>query len=59
MNESHRAVIVTGGSRGIGAAVARLAASHGFPVVVNFAQNQLAADAVVREILRAFDNEPL
>jgi NAD(P)-dependent dehydrogenase (short-subunit alcohol dehydrogenase family) len=49
--ESQRAVIVTGGGRGIGAAVAKLAAAHGFPVVVNFARSEAAAVAVVREIV--------
>ena len=43
-------LLVTGGSRGIGAATARLAASRGYSVCVNFLQNQSAADSVVREI---------
>jgi len=45
-----RLVIVTGGSRGIGAAVARLAAAQGYAVAVNFLQNQRAAQRVVEEI---------
>ena len=45
-----RLVIVTGGSRGIGAAVARLAAAQGYAVAVNFLQNQGAAQRVVEEI---------
>jgi NAD(P)-dependent dehydrogenase (short-subunit alcohol dehydrogenase family) len=45
-----RLVIVTGGSRGIGAAVARLAAAQGYAVAVNFLQNQTAAQRVVEEI---------
>src|SRR5262249_21431593 len=45
-----RLVIVTGGSRGIGAAVARLAATQGYAVAVNFLQNQRAARRVVEEI---------
>ena len=45
-----RLVIVTGGSRGIGAAVARLAATQGYVVAVNFLQNQRAAQGVVEEI---------
>lgn len=49
--ENRGAVIVTGASRGIGAAVARLAGAHGYPVIVNFLKNQPAADAVVRGIL--------
>ena len=45
-----RAVIVTGASSGIGAAIARLAAARGFPVAVNFKTNEGAAAQVVREI---------
>lgn len=48
---NREAVIVTGGSRGIGAAVARLVAANGFPVVVNYAKNKSAADSVVRRIV--------
>jgi NAD(P)-dependent dehydrogenase (short-subunit alcohol dehydrogenase family) len=47
------AVIVTGGSRGIGAAVAKAAASQGFPVVVNFERNERAAAKTVEEIVEA------
>ncbi len=47
---THKVVIVTGGSRGIGAATARLAAERGYSVVVNYAGNQAAADAVCAEI---------
>jgi NAD(P)-dependent dehydrogenase (short-subunit alcohol dehydrogenase family) len=43
-------LIVTGGSRGIGAATATLAAARGFAVCVNYRQNQSAADAVVSAI---------
>ena len=42
--------LITGGSRGIGAATALLAAQHGYAVVVNFTSNSLAADEVVRQI---------
>jgi len=45
-----RLVIVTGGSRGIGAAVARLAGVRGYAVAVNYLQNQGAALRVVEEI---------
>jgi len=44
------AVIVTGASRGIGAAVARLIGSQGTPVVVNYSAAQSTAEAVVAEI---------
>lgn len=43
-------VLITGGGRGIGAAVALLAARRGFAVAVNYASNSLAADEVVRTI---------
>ena len=43
-------LLVTGGSRGIGAATALLAARRGFSVAVNYSANQAAADAVVAEI---------
>ena len=43
-------VLVTGGSRGIGAATALLAARQGFTVAVNYSSHSLAADEVVRQI---------
>ena len=43
-------LLVTGGSRGIGAAVALLAAAKGYAVAVNYASNAKAADEVVRQI---------
>jgi NAD(P)-dependent dehydrogenase (short-subunit alcohol dehydrogenase family) len=43
-------VLITGGSRGIGAATALLAAQHGYAVAVNYTVNSLAADAVVQSI---------
>ncbi|OOG71957.1 NAD(P)-dependent oxidoreductase [Sinorhizobium sp. A49] len=43
-------VLVTGGSRGIGAAVCLGAAKAGWSVVVNYASNAEAADAVVAAI---------
>jgi NAD(P)-dependent dehydrogenase (short-subunit alcohol dehydrogenase family) len=48
-----RIVIVTGGSRGIGAATARLAAERGYAVCVNYRSDVHAADAVVAAIERA------
>jgi NAD(P)-dependent dehydrogenase (short-subunit alcohol dehydrogenase family) len=47
---SHEVLIVTGGSRGIGAATARLAARRGYAVAVGFRGNRKAADEVVGEI---------
>ena len=46
----NRILLVTGGSRGIGAATARLAASQGYAVAVNYVGNRRAADSVVNEI---------
>ena len=43
-------VFITGGSRGIGAATALLAAKQGYAVAVNYTANSLAADEVVRLI---------
>lgn len=45
-------MIVTGGSRGIGSAVCRLAASAGYAVVVNYANDETSAREVVDAILR-------
>ena len=45
-----KVIIITGASRGIGAATAKLAAARGYSVCVNFLQNQSAADAIVEEI---------
>src|ERR1700751_3982871 len=44
------AVVVAGGSRGIGEATARLAAARGFAVAVNFASGEAEAHSVVRAI---------
>lgn len=46
----HKVLLVTGGSRGIGAATALLAAQQGWAVAVNYSNNSLAADEVVRRI---------
>lgn len=43
-------LLITGASRGIGAATALSAASAGYAVAVNYANNSLAADEVVRQI---------
>ena len=47
-----KVALITGGSRGIGAATARLAAARGYQVVVNYVRNADAADALVAEIER-------
>ena len=43
-------LLVTGASRGIGAATARLAAAKGHAVCVNYVGNRAAAEAVTRDI---------
>ncbi|MES1929372.1 short-chain dehydrogenase/reductase SDR [Salinisphaera dokdonensis CL-ES53] len=43
-------MLVTGGSRGIGAATCLMAAKHGYAVAVNYHSNREAADAVVDAI---------
>jgi NAD(P)-dependent dehydrogenase (short-subunit alcohol dehydrogenase family) len=57
MNKPHPTssgvVIVTGGSRGIGAATVRLAAERGYAVCVNYRERADAADDVVATIERA------
>jgi NAD(P)-dependent dehydrogenase (short-subunit alcohol dehydrogenase family) len=43
-------VLITGGSRGIGAATARLAARQGYDVAINYVGNEKAAKEVVADI---------
>lgn len=43
-------LLVTGGSRGIGAATARLAAKRGYTVCITYLRNQVAAKKVVADI---------
>jgi NAD(P)-dependent dehydrogenase (short-subunit alcohol dehydrogenase family) len=46
-----RHALVTGGSRGIGAATARRAAQRGYEVCINYLNNRRAADMLVQEII--------
>jgi NAD(P)-dependent dehydrogenase (short-subunit alcohol dehydrogenase family) len=50
---AERVVLVTGASRGIGAATARLLATQGYAVAVNFRQDRVAAEAVAGAIMAA------
>lgn len=53
MAERTRVLVVTGGGRGIGAAVSRLAGRRGYAVAVNYRSRTGAADAVVADIVSA------
>jgi NAD(P)-dependent dehydrogenase (short-subunit alcohol dehydrogenase family) len=51
-----KVMLITGASRGIGAATARLASRRGYDVAVNYASNKAAAAAVVADIRKAGRN---
>jgi NAD(P)-dependent dehydrogenase (short-subunit alcohol dehydrogenase family) len=50
MSGRKKTLLVTGGSRGIGAAICRQAREAGYRVAVNYVSNRLAADALVAEL---------
>src|SRR3954467_9848517 len=50
MAEAPPGPIVTGGGRGIGAAVAALAGAHGYDVAVNYLLDRIAAEKVADEV---------
>jgi len=50
---SNSTIIITGASRGIGAATAKLAAVRGFSVAINFATGEAEAGAIAQEIIGA------
>ncbi|CUI53771.1 SDR family oxidoreductase [Achromobacter xylosoxidans] len=43
-------ILITGGSRGVGAATARLAAAQGYNVAISYVANEAAAQAVVADV---------
>jgi NAD(P)-dependent dehydrogenase (short-subunit alcohol dehydrogenase family) len=49
----NKVMLITGASRGIGAATARLAAARGFFVCVNYRERRAAAESVVQDIEQA------
>ena len=53
MNEAKKTVVVTGGSRGIGAGIARLFGARGWHVVLTYVSNEAAAEGVVGDISAA------
>jgi 3-oxoacyl-[acyl-carrier protein] reductase len=54
-----KTAIVTGASRGIGAAIAHRLAKDGFDVVINYANSAKEADALVAEIQRDTDSRAI
>jgi NAD(P)-dependent dehydrogenase (short-subunit alcohol dehydrogenase family) len=49
--QSGKVMVITGGSRGIGAATARMAAAAGYAVCVNYRVDSVAASAVADDII--------
>lgn len=51
-------IVITGGSRGVGAATARLAAARGYDVAISYIHDQASAEAVAADV-RAFGRKAL
>lgn len=51
-------ILITGGSRGVGAATARLAAARGYDVAISYIHDQASAEAVAADV-RAFGRKAL
>ncbi|MSO53766.1 MAG: glucose 1-dehydrogenase [Rhodospirillales bacterium] len=51
MSHKKGAIVITGASRGIGAAAARLAARQGYPVCINFIQQERDAKQVADDVI--------
>ena len=56
---SGRLAVVTGASRGIGAAIARCLARDGFDIVLNYKSSREKAEAVADEVRAHFPTETL
>ncbi|MDR4491627.1 MAG: SDR family oxidoreductase [Candidatus Nitrosocosmicus sp.] len=54
-----RIALITGGSRGIGAAISKMLAKRGANVVVNYFNNEESANTVVSEIKTFKESDPL
>ena len=50
-----KTVLITGGSRGIGAATAKEFASHGYNIIINYVENDFQAQNIRQEILSKYD----
>ena len=50
MSAHMKTLLVTGGSRGIGAAICRQASQAGYRIAINYVSNQTAAEALVAEL---------